>query len=103
MIQSPHFDIPFRFTSGGSGAALAEQNTFLDIANCIEVIVRTPLGFRNDAPEFGFPDLALLEQPITTKDLVDLIVAQEPRAVILISEQPDYLDNLIDRVTIQVG
>lgn len=99
---NPHFDIPFRLTSGGS-AALVEQNTFEDITNCVEVIVRTPLGFRDDAPEFGFPDLALLQQPIVTKDLIELIEAQEPRASILMTEHPDYLDNLIDRVTIQVG
>jgi phage baseplate assembly protein W len=101
-MNSPHFDIPFRFSSNG-GAALAEQNTFLDIANCVEVIMRTPLGFRDDAPEFGFPDLALLDQPIVTKDLVDLVQAQEPRAILLITEQPDFFDNLIDRVTVQVG
>jgi phage baseplate assembly protein W len=101
-VFNPHFDIPFRFTSSG-GVALVEQNTFDDIANCVEVIVRTPLGFRDDAPEFGFPDLALLQQPIITKDLVDLVQAQEPRSVVLISERPDFFDNLIDRVTIQVG
>lgn len=98
----PHFDIPFRFTSSGS-AAMAEQNTFEDIANCVEVIVRTPFGFRDDAPDFGFPDLTLLEQPIVTRDLVELVQSQEPRATVLISERPDLLDVLIDRVTVEVG
>jgi phage baseplate assembly protein W len=101
---NPHFDIPFRFVPNvNASAAVVEQNSFEDIANCVEVIVRTPVGFRNDAPEFGFPQLELLEQPVVTKDVVELVQAQEPRASILITEQPDAIDILIDRITVEVS
>jgi phage baseplate assembly protein W len=105
-MLNPHFDLPFRF-SGSTGinksAVVAEQNSFEDIANCVEAIVRTPIGFRNDAPQFGFPTLELLEQPIVSSDVVSIVQAQEPRATILISEMPDLIDSLIDRLTVQVG
>jgi hypothetical protein len=101
---NPHFDLPFRFTGGTPGGVpVQEQGTFEDVANCVEMIVRTPLGFRDDAPDFGFPELELLEQPILTKDVLELVQAQEPRAAVFISEMPDKLDVLIDRLTVEVG
>jgi phage baseplate assembly protein W len=105
-IINPHFDLPFRFvgsTTTNKSAAVVEQNSFADIADCVEAIVRTPLGFRNDAPEFGFPDLEFLEQPIVSEDVVELVQAQEPRARVLITEQTDLIDVLIDRLTVEVS
>ena len=105
-MLNPHFDMPFRFvgsTAINKSVAVAEQNSFEDIGNCVETIVRTPLGFRDDAPGFGFPDLVLLEQPVVTKDVVELVQGQEPRAVILITERPDAFDQLIDRLTVEVN
>jgi phage baseplate assembly protein W len=105
-MLNPHFDIPFRFSgsmAANKAAPTVEQGSFEDIANCVEVIVRTPIGFRNDAPSFGFPSIELLEQPILTEDVVELVQSQEPRAVVLMSEVPDALDILIDRITVKVG
>lgn len=103
-MLNPHFDLPFRFTpSGGGGSAVVEQNSFEDIANCVEAIIRTPLGYRDDAPQFGFPDLTLIEQPIISKDVVELVQSQEPRATVLIGEQVDFIDVLIDRLTVEVS
>ena len=88
---------------GNVGAAVVEQNSFQEIANCVETIIRTPLGFRDDTPDFGFPDLTMLEQPVINKDVVELVQSQEPRSSVLISENPDMIDALIDRITVEVS
>src|SRR5215831_3748801 len=100
-VDSPHFDLPFRLLS--TGAAVAEQDTYDDVANCVECIVRTPYGFRDDAPEFGFPSVELLQQPVITSEIREVVDVQEPRAVIVITERPDFYDQLIDRITVEVS
>jgi len=54
---SPHFDLPFRFLKSG-GAVVSEQDSFDDVANCVEAICRTPQGFRVDNPDFDYDMLA---------------------------------------------
>lgn len=100
-VENPHFDIPFRLLPAGT--PVTEQDTFEEIANCVEVIIRTPLGFRDDAPDFGFPNLELLSQPVINQELQEIVDNQEPRASVLLREQPDFYDNLIDRVTVEVS
>lgn len=98
--KTPHFDLPFRFSS--DGVASVEQSSFEDIANCVETIVRCPLGFRPDNPSFGFPQLEFAQQPVISADVVEIVTSQEPRAVVVMSETPDPLDQLIDRVLVDV-
>ena len=100
-VDSPHFDLPFRLLS--TGAAVSEQDTYDDVANCVEAIVRTPYGFRDDAPNFGFPSVELRPMPVISSEIRDVVDAQEPRATILISERPDFYDQLIDRITVEVS
>jgi phage baseplate assembly protein W len=106
MAISPHFSLPFRFLSGssstGSGIAAAEQDSFADIANCVECICRTPQGSRIDNLDFGFPNVELTSQPVLSQDLIDSVIQQEPRAVLLFYEDPDALDVMIDRITVEI-
>ena len=101
-VDVPHFDLPFRF-QGGS-AVVVEQDSFEDIANCAEAIIRTPYGFRTQdgTPDFGLPLEEFGLQPIGTETIRDIIVSQEPRVIALVSEHPDQADALIDDVLIQV-
>ena len=100
-VTCPHFDIPFRFVPK-NGAAVVEQDTFNDVANCVEVICRTPFGFRLDNPDFGFPNLELMKQPILNDEVIQTVQNQEPRATLLMSEQPDLIDAMIDRITVSI-
>lgn len=106
MAQTPHFDLPFRL-GGGSGdavhsAAVVEQDSFEDIANCVEVIVRCPFGFREDNILFGFPELALVTQPVLSEVIRDVVAGQELRAEIFMTEHPDRFDALVDRITVEI-
>lgn len=99
-ILNPHFDLPFRLS--GNSFAVVEQDTYADIANCVETIIRTPQGHRNDAPDFGNPLEAFDTQPVNVDLLKDAIRTQEPRSDNLVTEQGDAVDTLIDYVRVEV-
>lgn len=100
MTRIPHFDLPFRLV--GSSYATVEQDSYLDIVNCVTAIVKTPVGFRDDLPAFGRPEILFMNQPIEVDVLQDSIVGQEPRADVLITEQRDAYDQLIDHLIMEV-
>lgn len=81
---------------------MVEQDTYEDVSNCVEAIVRTPIGYRSEVPEFGFPNAEFELQPILSDDVVELVTSQEPRAVVIMEESPDLLDELIDHITISI-
>lgn len=100
-MLAPHFDLPFRLHA--KGAVCCEQDTFEDVANCVEAIVRTPIGFRQDNLTFGFPHLELLTQPVLSQVYTDIVSSQEPRAEIAMREHPDKYDIFIDRIVVEIS
>jgi hypothetical protein len=98
----PHFDLPFRFQADGH-PAVAEQDTLEDITNCVLAILLTKVGQREDLPDFGVEDLAFDLQPLPLHNLVNDIVAQEPRASVFFDQHPDLYDQMIARVTANVA
>jgi hypothetical protein len=101
VIETPRFDLPFRI--GQQGAAVVEQDTLDDVANCVVVVLSCPRGWREEAPNFGVPDFAFKRQPIGTEQINSLVSSQEPRAVLVVNERPDLYDELIDRINIGVS
>jgi hypothetical protein len=98
-IISPHFDLPFRI---GTKTAEVQQDTIDDVTNCVEVCVRTHIGRRKELPQFGIEDLTLRDQPVRMADVLRRIAENEPRAIVLIDQHPDLLDELIARVRMGV-
>lgn len=101
-VQNPHFDLPFRFKGSTGNAVVVEQDSFDDVANCVEAICRTPYGFREDSPTFGFPQVELTNQPVISADVESIVAAQEPRASLMFSEVPGSVDVFTALVTILV-
>jgi hypothetical protein len=101
MTDVPHFDLPFRL--GAAGVPVVEQDTIDDVANCVVVIASTHIGWRAEVPTFGIPDLTMRKQPLGADDINTMVSAQEPRATLIVDEQPDKADNLIDRINIGVS
>jgi hypothetical protein len=100
-VDTPHFDIPFRLA--GSSIAVVEQDSIEDVTDCVVVIASTPVGWRDEAPTFGIPDQALVRQPLDVAELGRDIGTQEPRALLILDERPDQVDELIDRINIGVS
>jgi hypothetical protein len=100
-VDTPHFDLPF--VLGRAGANVVEQDTIDDIANCVLAIALTHVGWREEVPEFGLPDYALRNQPLGADDIKMTMSTQERRAVLLVTERPDKIDPLIDRINVGVS
>lgn len=100
-ILVPHFDLPFRLN--GTSFAVVDQDSERDISNCVETIVRTPYGFRNDNPDFGLDDHTFDNQPLNKNAIITQIENQEPRSTIVITETMDLVDHLIDNLKIEVN
>lgn len=83
MADVPQFDLPFRVEDGA--VVEIDQDSIEDIDNCVEAIVRTPLGSHLDDLDLGVPDLAFrqVSSNPTADQFLAAIEAQEPRAHLL--------------------
>jgi phage baseplate assembly protein W len=96
MIDLPHFTLPFRFVSSGSGAvaaAVAEQESTDEIASCCEAVIRTVQGQRTSMPQFGRPEYEFNTNPdFVRSSLAAALLEYEPRVESLIEAGPDSSD-----------
>lgn len=102
-VRTPHFDIPFRFVGGS--AAVVEQDTSEDIINCVEAILRTPMGYRvyDNTVEFGIDDPTFELQPVDIELMKNTVLSQEPRADVVFTEETSALDTLIENIKVEVS
>lgn len=100
MIERPHFSYPFRRENGK--VAVVEQDTLEHVDSCVNVIVRCPLGFRDDRPEFGWPFPEFANIPIDTRALADAISELEPRANTRIEEYADIASSAVRDISVDI-
>lgn len=96
----PHLAFPFRFENGS--AAVVEQDTVEDVAQCVELIVRTTYGSRIELPEFGVTDQTF-RTTVDRHALLAQIERWEPRASALVSDAPSVVDVLLREAEIRVA
>jgi phage baseplate assembly protein W len=96
MADVPHFSLPFRFTS--PAAAVTEQDSLDEIADCVLAVLVCPTGFRVESPLFGIPDLTFAMPAPDLDDIRDAIATWEPRAAVLLDGHPDSVDELLAHV-----
>lgn len=80
-VEIPHLSLPLRFVPGQSkrmSAAVTEQDSMDEIADCVLAILLCPQGFRVELPEFGIPDPAFTD--VDLEQLREQIEEWEPRA-----------------------
>lgn len=77
MPQTPHLAIPLRLDGSGRFATV-EQDSAVDIAQCVAVVLATPEGSRIEVPEFGVPRVEFAGAD--TNDIVSAVAEWEPRA-----------------------
>lgn len=105
MADIPHFAYPFRFVSDQSGvhAEVKEQDTLDEIADSATVVMLTPLGWRDELPDFGAPDFAFKKVPLGEDVIEGIIEDQEPRALFAVKEQLGSYDYLIDYINVELN
>lgn len=75
--ELPHFALPLRFDGH---AVVVEQDSFDDVAMCVEAAARTERGTRLELPEFGVPDQLFVGGELDAEELRSALVESEPRA-----------------------
>jgi phage baseplate assembly protein W len=101
MADFPHLALPFSYVNGIP--QVVEQGTIEDIANCVEVALRTHVGERKELPDFGTADLTFQQQPVSLSALLTQIELHEPRVIALLEQAPDALDSLILKIKAKVS
>lgn len=101
----PHIALPFRFIAGGPGGVeVNEQDTLDDVYDCVQAIVRCPLGFRPELPGFGTSDQTFSQGDAIDIDMLEQQVSDwEPRADLAVSQAPALWDEMIDIVKLRVA
>jgi phage baseplate assembly protein W len=99
-VDVPHFAQPFRFST--PFAAVSEQDSLDEIADCVYAILVCPLGFRVESPLFGLPDQTFAMPAPDLDEIREAIESWEPRAAALLAEHPDLADELIARVEVLI-
>lgn len=99
MPETPHFSLPFRFIGGTATAAMTEQDTVDEIADCIKAIVLTRPGERMELPQFGIDDPTF--QGLNKDDLMAAIERWESRATVAVEEGWDF-EQFIQKVRLEV-
>lgn len=97
-MRAPHLAAPFRVEGGR--VALVEQDSKEEIRQCVLACLRTRLGSRLEASDYGIPDLTFKRQPRTPDASVYLRAVEEaePRAALL--GRAD-VEGLIQRVVLE--
>lgn len=100
MATIPHLRIPFQVTSDGSVAVL-EQDTIDDVGQCVQVLLTTVRGERDELPTYGIPDQAFVVE-MDHQTILNLAAQWEPRAVVMLEGRPDLLDEMVHYMTATV-
>lgn len=94
MADLPHFASPFR--ASGSSFGTVDQDSTDDILGCVETILRTEVGTRDELPEFGVEDLAFGDGETVESDVVDAVTEWEPR--VAASATAEEIEDMIMKV-----
>jgi len=98
----PHLAWPLRYSR--RGYVVVQQDTVDELATNIGVICSFPLGYRDEAPEFGIQDPEFGTLPLDLTDVEEAIETYENRAEFTIRQQPyNALDPGAARVRIEVS
>jgi len=101
MINIPHFDYPFRLNADGH-VVVVEQDSSDEIESCLISPLTTEKGQRIELPKYGIDSMLFELQPLPLDRLLNTIIDQEPRAVTILSQQPDKVDYLTALVEVDL-
>lgn len=98
-VQTPHVAFPFEIRNGRT--QVVEQNSIEEVVQNVLACVSTPLGSRQDDPDYGI-DAGLFSKQSIHQDLAPILAAveeAEPRASLLGEVE---LEQLVRRIVIEV-
>jgi hypothetical protein len=97
--ENPQLHFPFMFTA--DGFALDETDTPEELESVAWFTLRTPPGWRPEAPGIGTPDPVFSLRP---GRIIDSALAQaDERIGALVAEDRDALEEAVARIAVQIG
>lgn len=102
-LDTPQFDLPFRLDSSGRDVVMVEQDSLDDVANSVETLIRTPLGWFEENPDYGVVDGTFDEGRVDTSEIQTAIGQWEPRAEVEMDTSIDANDFLMQRISAVVA
>lgn len=103
MPNVPRLNFPVAIDPVTGHLAEVEQDSPDDLVACVEVVCRTVIGERDEHPDLGITELALSRIPVDLDRLTNEIVSSEPRARVLLAQDPALFDETVQTVVAQVG
>jgi hypothetical protein len=88
MDLIPHLAWPLSFDPVTGAYRSVQQDTTAELAANVAVICSFPIGYRDEAPEFGIEDPEFDLRPLDLTDIATAVSVYEPRARITITEDP---------------
>lgn len=102
MADRPHFAFPFERDPSTGKVRVVEQDSEEHIMSCEHVIVRCPLGWRDEKPEFGWPWPEFATIPLDLASLEAALRQWEPRSMATAEDYADVANEAIRNVTVNV-
>jgi hypothetical protein len=101
VTDLPHFDLPFRWNAGH--LTTTEQGEVKDVQNQVRNVVATPVGFRDEYPEFGNPQYGPFgSAPLETAPLEAAIDDLVPDARATLEEHASSLSDYARTIVINI-
>ena len=83
----PRLQLPIRVDR--QGFRWVEQDTLAEVETCVAAIVHFPIGFRQEAPDFGVPEYEFEQMPVDLSAIEEAVAAFESRADIEVYQEVD--------------
>lgn len=99
-FDNPHISFPFRLRPDGQAAVYVEQDDPDEVLDCVQVLLLTPLGSRDEVPDYGVGDPAFRERGADLNAIIGAVERWEPRAA---AEAEQLIDQLSGTVQINVS
>ena len=94
-VRIPHLSVPLKLR--GERFSAHEQNSDEEVGQCVESILRTPIGSRLSVPQFGIPTLEFSPNEDHIPEIINAITLWEPRAQEIITETGETLVEFLAR------
>lgn len=101
-VEIPHFAYPFGRGDNGK-VAVVEQDTIEDVMACENVIVRCPIGFREERPDFGWAFPTFQTGELDLSSLTSALAQFEPRGDADVTPWEDEANAAVRNVTVEVS
>lgn len=101
QVVTPHFAFPFQIGSDGT-FQVVEQDSIEEITGCVQVLIGTELGSREELPEYGIVDPTFANQ-VDMNEIERVINDWEDRAAVNITDTISSSNELVQNVMIATG